>query len=98
MLLPATPGWSPPVLQGGGPSPLLAEVRPFVGRGPSIPAVGLWWAFPRHSAAEGPGCGPPPLLAGGPLVLVVGGPSPLLAEGAGCGSPPILAGVRWLQW
>ena len=31
-------------------------------------------------------------------MLVVGGPSPLLAEGPGRGSPPLLAGVRWLRW
>ena len=31
-----------------------------------------------------------------PLVVVVDGPSPILAEGGGCGSPPLLAGVRWL--
>ena len=47
---------------------------------------------------ESRGCGPPSLLAGGPLLLVAGGPSPLLAEGPGCGSPPLLAGVRWLRW
>ena len=47
--LPATPGWGPLVLVGGGPSPLLAEVRRFAGRGPSFPAVGSGWAFPRHS-------------------------------------------------
>ena len=31
-------------------------------------------------------------------MLVVGGPSPLLAEGAGGGSPPLLAGVLWCWW
>ena len=34
---------------------------------------------------------------GGPLVLVVGCPSPLLAEGPGCGSRPLLAGVCRLR-
>ena len=34
----------------------------------------------------------------GPLLVVVGGRSPILAEGRGCGSPPLLAGVRWLWW
>ena len=34
----------------------------------------------------------------GPLVLLVGGPSPNLAEGPGGGSPPVLAGVRWFWW
>ena len=29
----------------------------------------------------------------GPLVVVVGGPPPILAEGPGCSSPPFLAGV-----
>ena len=51
---------------------------------------------PSPLLAEGPGCGPPPLLAGGPLV--VGGPSPRLAEGPGCGSSPLLAKVGWLRW
>ena len=31
-------------------------------------------------------------------MLVVGGPSPVLAKGNGRGSPPLLAGVRWLRW
>ena len=37
-----------------------------------------------------PGCGSPPVAAGGP--------SPFLAEGLGCGSPPLLAGVLWCWW
>ena len=85
-------------LVGGGPSPLLAEVRRFVGRGPSLLAEGPGLGVPSPLLAEGPGCGPPPLLAGGPLVLVMGGPSPLLAEGPGCRIPPFLAGVRWPRW
>ena len=89
----------PLVLVGGGPSPLLAEVRRFAGRGPSLRAVGSGWAgVPPPLLAEGPGCGPPPLPAGGPLGLVVGGPSPLLVEGPGRGSPPLLAGVLWCWW
>ena len=70
-------------------------------------------AVPRHSwlgsAAGGggwslgtPGSGSgvrfPATPGWGPLVVVMGGPSPLLAEGPGCGSPPLLAGVRWLWW
>ena len=34
----------------------------------------------------------------GPLVLMVGGPSPFLAEDPGCGSPPLLAVVRRPRW
>ena len=34
---------------GSGPLPLLAEVRRSAGCGPSLPAVGFGWAFPRHS-------------------------------------------------
>ena len=37
-----------------------------------------------------PGCGSPPVAAGGP--------PPLLAEGLGCGFPPLLAGVLWCWW
>ena len=48
MWLPATPGWGPLVLVGGGSSPLLAEVPRFLRRGPSLPAEGPGWAFPRH--------------------------------------------------
>ena len=70
-------------------------------------------AIPRHSwlgfaaggagrssplLAEGPGCGFPPLLAGGRLAAVVCGRLPLLAAGPGCGSPPLLAGVHWRRW
>ena len=80
---------SPPLLAEGlgcGFPPLLAEVRWFVGRGLSLPAEGTRLAFPRHS------------WLGGPLVLVVGGPSPFLAEGPGCGSPPLLAGVCRVWW
>ena len=58
MWLPATPGWGPLVLVGAGPSPLLAEVRRFAGRGPSLPAVGSGWEFPRHSWLKAPGAVP----------------------------------------
>ena len=34
----------------------------------------------------------------GPLVVVVDGPSLLLAEELGFYSPPFLAGARWLCW
>ena len=51
--LPATPGWGPLVLVGGGPSPLLAEVRRF-----ALPAVGSGWTFPRHSWLRAPGAVP----------------------------------------
>ena len=40
----------------------------------------------------------PSTLGWGPLVVVVGGPTPLLAAGPGCGSPPLLAGVRCRWW
>ena len=65
-------------------------------------------AFGRHSLLASasirwslliPGPGPwvrfPAIPCWGPLVLVVGGPSPILAEGPGCGSPRFLARVRW---
>ena len=82
----------------GGPSPFLAEVRWFVGRGPSLLAEGPGWAFPRHSWLRALGAVPRHSWLGGPLVLVVGGPSRFLAEGPGCGSPPLLAGVCRLRW
>ena len=56
--LPATPGWGPLVLVGGGPSRLLAEVRRFAGRGPSLPAVGSGRAVPRYSWLRAPGVVP----------------------------------------
>ena len=56
--LPATPGLGPLVLVGGGPSPILAEVRRFAGRCPSLLAVGSAWAFPRHSWLRAPGAVP----------------------------------------
>ena len=34
----------------------------------------------------------------GLLLVVVGGPSQILAEGHVCGSPPLLPGVRWFWW
>ena len=34
----------------------------------------------------------------GPLSVVVGVSSPLLAEDPGCGSSPLLSGVRWWWW
>ena len=52
------------------------------------------WAFPRHSWLRAPGAVPCHFWLGAPLVLVVGGPSPLLAEGPRCRSLPLLAGVR----
>ena len=40
-----------------------------------------------------------PATAGsGSLMMVQGGPSPLLAEGPGLGSPPLLSGVRRPRW
>ena len=70
MWLPATPGWGPLVLLGGGPLPLLAEVRWFVGRGgggwPLASGCGSLVGVPSPLLAEGgPGCGPLPLRAGG---------------------------------
>ena len=70
-------------------------------------------AVPRHSwlgsagcrggwSLATPGCGSwvrfPATPGWGPLVVVVGGPSPLLAEGPGCGCPALLAGVRCRWW
>ena len=49
-----------------------------------------------------PGCGPwlwfPATPGWGPLVVVVDGPSPLLAEGPGGSSPPFLAGACLWRW
>ena len=84
MWLPATPGWGPLVLLGGGPLPLLAEDHCFLGRGVGgWPCFWLWVLGGRSLATPDRGV---------PLVLVVGGLSPLLAEGFGCGSPPLLGG------
>ena len=95
---PATPGWGPLAVVVGGPSPLLAGG---CGRGSPPLLVGvrwLWWRWPLAT----PGCGIwvrfPATPGWGPLVVVVGGPSPLLAEGPGRGAPPLLAWVRWLWW
>ena len=78
--LPATPGWGPLVLVGGGPSPLLAVVRQFAGRGPSLPAVGCGWAFPRLSWLRAP-MRSPATSGWGPVV--VGGWLPLASPGCG---------------
>ena len=58
MWLPATPGWGSLVWVGVGPSPILAVVRRFEGCGPSLPAEGHRWAFPRHSRLRAPGAVP----------------------------------------
>ena len=39
----------------------------------------------------------PATSGGGPLPVVVGGPSALLAESPGCGSRPLLPAVRWFE-
>ena len=70
----------------------------FVGRGPSLLAEGPGWAFHRHPWLGASGAVPRHSWLGGPLVLVVGGPSPFPAEGPGCGSLPLLAGVCRLRW
>ena len=85
MRFPATPGWvSLPVVVGvprhswlraPGAVPRHSWLR-FAGSGGvwslATPGCGSWLRFPAT-----PGGG------GGPLVVVVGGPSPLLAEGPG---------------
>ena len=97
--------------RGCGSPPLLAGVRWMlwcVSRPSWLRALG---AVPRHSclgsACSGwclanPGSGPwwqvPAIHGWSQLLLVVGGPSPILAEGPGGGSPPLLARVRWLLW
>ena len=85
----------PLVLVVGGPSPILAE-GPGCGFPPLLAAVRwfLWrQVVPRQSWLTAPGA-VPATPRRGPLVMVAGGPSPILAEGPRCGSPPLLAGVR----
>ena len=60
-----------------------------------VVVVGGWLlAIPGRVACvrvpASPGCGSPPVAAGGP--------PPLLAVGLGCGFPPLLAGVLWCWW
>ena len=97
----------------GAPKPLRLGPWPAapVGSFCPVPALPLcwvrWWVF-RHSwlrcgggARGGRPLTTPALPASsgwGPLPVVVGGPSPLLAEDPGCGSPPLLAWVRWWCW
>ena len=58
---------------------------------------GVFGCLPRRSWLRGvPRCSLqfPATPGGVPVVVVVGGPSPLLAVGLGCDSPPLLAGAR----
>ena len=96
--LPATPGWGPLAVVLCGPLPFLAA-GPGRGSPPLLAGVrwrwwcGVWslatpgcgslYRFPRHSWLRVPGAVLCHSWLGGPLVSVVGGPSPLLAEGPG---------------
>ena len=100
---PATPGWEPPPVLAGGPSPLLAD-GPGCGSPPLLVGVlwccwgsGLCHSWLRFAGLWGV------VVVGGPLLSGcgswVGVPLPLLAEGPGCGLLPLLAGgFRWCWW
>ena len=96
---PAILGWGLLPVVVGGPSPILAEglgcsSPPFLagsaagaaGWSLANPGGGLWVQFPA-------------ILGWGLLLVLVGGPSPILVEGPGRSSPSFLAGVCcWCWW